>query len=98
MMLVARQRSGSAAFAKASPQIMIRRSRSCGHRGGQRPNPAPRAGWGRRPQRPGNQYTLTRISGMSPGNSPSRIAGLPLALPQSSGRLGKISRLLHNTL
>jgi len=46
MMLVARQRSGSAASAKASPQLAIQGSRSCGHRGGQRPDPAPRAGWG----------------------------------------------------
>ena len=39
------------------------------------PNPARRAGWGRRPQRPGDQSAFARVSGMSPGDSPSRIAG-----------------------
>src|SRR5580704_16516574 len=33
------------------------------------------ARWGRRPQRPGNQSRLRAFSGISPGNSPSRIAG-----------------------
>lgn len=30
---------------------------------------------GRRPQCPGNPFALARVSGMSPGDSPSRIAG-----------------------
>jgi hypothetical protein len=41
----------------------------------------------RRPQCPGNQHALTRFR-FSPGNSPSRIASLPLASPQSS--VGKL--------
>ena len=35
---------------------------------------------------PGQPARL-RASGMSPGDSPSRITGLPLALPQSFGEL-----------
>ena len=41
----------------------------------QRLSPAQRAGWGRRPQRPDNQHALSRIPGVFPSNSPSRIAG-----------------------
>jgi hypothetical protein len=57
-----------------------------------RPVPAQRATnrWGRRPQCPGNQSRLRAFSGMSPGDSPSRITGLPLALPQSFGKLRKL--------
>jgi len=43
--------------------------------GGQRPFPAPWAGMGEEAATPGHQHALTRISGKSPGNSPSRIAG-----------------------
>src|SRR5260370_15792998 len=57
-----------------------------------RPVPAQRATnrWGRRPQCPGNQSHLRAFSGMSPGDSPSRITRLPLALPQSFGKLRKL--------
>jgi hypothetical protein len=50
----------------------------------------PQAGGGRRPQCPGNQSRLRAFSGMSPGDSPSRITRLPLALPQSFGKLRKL--------
>jgi len=70
----------SVAFAKASCKSAILRSRIDNRTVSQRPCllPAPkskRTDWGRRPQRPGNQHALARISGFSPGNSPSRITG-----------------------
>jgi hypothetical protein len=72
----ARQRSQrSAAFAKASHRFVILRSRTGNRCGGQRSVLLRRAGWGRRPQCPGNQSRLRAFSGVSPGNSPSRIAG-----------------------
>jgi hypothetical protein len=45
------------------------------------------AGMGEEAATPGQPAALTRISGVSPGDSPSRITGLPLALPQSFGKL-----------
>jgi hypothetical protein len=92
-------RATSATFAKASCPFLISRSKdlaitnwpSCG---GQRSVlfRAQRATnrWGRRPLCPGNQPRLRAFSGMSPGDSPSRITRLPLALPQSFGKLRKL--------
>ncbi len=89
----------SAAFAKASCPFLISRSKISRSRTGK---PAVASGpscsllrratnrWGRRPQCPGNQSHLRAFSGMSPGDSPSRITRLPLALPQSFGKLRKL--------
>jgi hypothetical protein len=75
----------SAALAKAGCRFVIVRSRTCNRRGVQRSCPAPcfllkrtrskeRDGGGR-PQRPGNQSRSRAFSGMSSGDSPSRVAG-----------------------
>jgi hypothetical protein len=78
----ARQRSRrSAAFAKASRRFVISRSPTCDCCGGQRSFPAPvlrrateRGGGGGRNAR-ATSRACARFSGVSPGNSPSRIAG-----------------------
>ena len=70
-----------------NPKIAIRQSQRspCGD---QQPDPAQRAETGRRPQRPGNQHALTRMSGIPPAISPSRkIAGCRWLCHKSSGRL-----------
>ena len=47
------------------------------------------------PGQPAHAYARSR---MSPGDSLSRIAGLPPALPQSSSKLKKLSRFTVDTL
>jgi len=49
----------------------ILRSRARNRYDGQQPSPAPKSKRGRRPQRPGNQFALARVSGVSAGGSPS---------------------------
>ena len=73
MTLLARQRSLGAPHLPKPAAEVIPRSQVCIHRGGQRSSPALRAGWGRRPRRPNNQYTLTRVSGMSPAIHPREL-------------------------
>jgi hypothetical protein len=46
--------------------------------------------WGEEAAMPGQPVALARVAGMSPGDSPSRITRLPLALPQSFGKLRKL--------
>jgi hypothetical protein len=79
----------SATFAKASCKSTISRSRTpncCGWPAVLRllvlsratpksRSKSSRAGWGRRPQRPGNQPRSRALLELSPGDSPSRIAG-----------------------
>jgi hypothetical protein len=66
----------SAAFAKAGCGSIISRSRIHNRRGWPAALlPLRKAEWGRRPQRPGNQFALARGFWIPPGNSLSRIAG-----------------------
>jgi len=53
----------------------ISRSRARNRCGGQQPCSAPKSKRGRRPQRPGNQFALARVSGVSADGSFFRIAG-----------------------
>jgi len=46
-----------------------------------------RTEWGRRPQRPGNQSRLRALSGFAPRQFTLENHRLPLALPQSFGKL-----------
>jgi hypothetical protein len=78
--------TGSAALARAPHlplrQTAIQNRRSLTPAGASSPTPAQRAG-GEEAAMPG-QPVRTHARSVSPGNSPSRITGLPLASPQSS--------------
>ena len=76
----------SAASAKARCRSVILRSRICTRNAGQQPSCSEEHEWGRRPQRPGNQSRSRAFSGFPPAIH-SRESPLPLALPQSSGKL-----------
>jgi hypothetical protein len=62
--------------------------------GSQQPNPVRRAGSGKRPQRPGNQ-SRKRVSGISPGDSPSRITGCRWPYRKSSGKCRSRTFCMH---
>lgn len=83
-----RQQSGrareSAALTVAVAQTVIQNRRSPTPAAASSPTPAQRAG-GEEAAMPG-QPVRTHARSVSPGNSPSRITGLPLTSPQSSFR------------
>ena len=59
--------------------------------------PLRRAEWGRRPQRPGNQFALARGLWIPSGNSPSRIAGCRWLRRNHSASSGTLTfRCIHS--
>jgi hypothetical protein len=81
----------SAALAEASCRFVIFRSRPINRRSGQRSCPASKSKiGGRRPQRPGNQFALAHVFWIPHRQFTLDHHRLPLALPQSFGKLRKL--------
>jgi len=81
----------STALAEASCRFVIFRSRPINRRSGQRSCPASKSKiGGRRPQRPGNQFALAHVFWIPHRQFTLDHHRLPLALPQSFGKLRKL--------